>query len=532
MGALPFRHFPALFARPTVSSLRSDALLKVVSVTAYAIEKISLTESKCERELELNLLKCYLSMIPRTVLQDYVDKLESYWYKVYSDLPVNMGSIIIELMLLPGLTHFYTRRWMGVLEIDLYEKITHCSTLRALSLSTMPVCHADVDHLTNVIQRFHRLQSLTLIPFEEGLSFHWAFGPVAQHCRDLRELYIAYQGNAFSDEARGVEQLSQCRGLQSLWLFDISKYTQPQRDKVCILLRELSNLKFFFHREMIPAILQLKEDKQVEGRKLALEHLDTWLEDFHLDISPKIRVKPLGLFRTVLCPESLLSLVDSCPSIKRLTLGRPPSCIDKVVTALPHLRTLELFESELRTCRLGDALLKDGLLRHLTVLGLTEIPDLDYEFFSILANECPVLEVLNISRSCISREGRLNVPNIRPFAFPCLRELTLTRRVDTLISEGVSTFRGVWHMGRALLLYLLTGSFKISKIHVQFDMFQLEQSDIPSWEFLKEVILPFDRLTCLHLINPPDYEEEKMLSFIRCINRSLVRYVIEYFTFM
>nr|BDW09912.1 MAG: hypothetical protein [Marsupenaeus japonicus pemonivirus] len=527
MGALQSSRRPStLIPGPRVPTLRFAALVTVVDITVNCITRIFLTKSKDEMKTKLDMLKYYISDIPLTVLEDYVDRLESYWHRVHSDLPTDMGSFIMEIMLSPGLTQFHARKWMIGMDIDLYGMISHCTTLRTLSLHRVPVCHADVDCLNNTFRSLRHLQLLYLIPLEEGCSFHWAIGPVAQYCRDLRELRIVYDGNALSEETRGIEHLSQCRTLESLWLFDTSNYADPQIDVVCCLLKELLGLKFFFHRHMIQAILKLREDG--ETRKLALERLDTWLEKFHLDISSsEIRIEPLGvpMHKAVLCPSSLMSLVDSCPNVKSITLGRPPIRIDEVARTLPRIRKLKLFEFELFTCKLGDTLSKEGLLRYLTVLGLTEVTGVNYDLFSSLAIACPDLEVLNISRSCISREGSLRMPDVQNVALPHLRELKLTRRVDIRISEGLSTFSGDWHVGKVLLSYLLAGALDIRKLHVQFDEIQLEESDVPSHDYLMEMILPLKHLSHLHLMNPPDYN--RVFASLLRRREPLLRFVVE-----
>nr|BDV49790.1 MAG: hypothetical protein [Penaeus semisulcatus pemonivirus] len=499
-------------------NLKSAALNTILRTTLKAICEISETKTSSEKKIKLETLKNYMSNIPRCLIREYIDRLQSHWSWMHYCYPYDAKPIVTELLLLPGMTRFHTDDWMGSLGGNLYEKISHCLTLRMLSIYKVPVCHGDIYHLTHAFERLHHLQSLTLIPYEDGCSFHWAISPIAQYCRDLKELRIVYDGEALIDEARGVDQLSNCQALQYLWLLDSSSYEQQQTDKVYILLKELTNLKFFFHRLMIPAILTLiKEEERDETRKLALEHLDTWMDELYLDISHKIRIKPLGVavHKTVLCTNSLLTLVNLCPNIKNLTLGRPPSCIDEVLTNLPRVCTLKLFEFQLSTCKLNNVLMKDGPLRHLTVLCFKEVADINYDFFSALADACPVLEVLKISRSCISREGQLKMPGHRGFAFPCLQELELTRFPALTAYEEESKFRGVWHLGRAFISYLLDGAFDISKIHIQFDEFQLEQSDIPSSTYLRGVLLRLKHLRFLHLVDPPDYQEEEFVLFLR-----------------
>nr|BDT61769.1 MAG: hypothetical protein [Penaeus monodon endogenous nimavirus] len=510
-------NFPKKRAMP---NLRSKALRKILKITLTAICEISKSETDDEMKIRLETVKDYISNIPRCLVREFIDLLQSYWCWIHCYYPDNAKSIVLELLLLPGVTKFQTDEWMNSAGGDLYDKLSRCSTLRTLSICKVPVYHADMYHFNNMIERLHYLQSLTLIPFDDGRSFHWAISPIAQYCLNLRELRIVYDGEALIGEARGIEQLSHCQALDSLWLLDSSYHAEPQTDKVCILLKGLGNLKFFFHRLMIPAILKLTEEEEKEGkakRKFALEHLDTWMEIFYLDKSHEIRNEPLGLavHKTVLCTYSLLSLVDSCPNVKNLTLGRPPSCIDRVLTTLPHICTLKLFEFQLSACKLNNVLLKDGPLRHLTVLEFTEVADLNYDFFSALADACPVLEVLKISRSCISREGQLKMPKGSRFAFPCLRELKLTRPLDLTGRDEVSRFSGVWHIGKALISYLLDCAFSISKIHIQFDDIQLEQSDIPSCEYLIEILLPLKHISSLHLVDPPNHIEEELISLLK-----------------
>nr|BDT62483.1 MAG: hypothetical protein [Melicertus latisulcatus pemonivirus] len=385
----------------------------------------------------------------------------------------------------------------------LYSRLNRCAGLKKLAMTEEPRGRIMLKHASLMFQNFSHLTTLRCIPKVRGVSFHWIVGPVVENCRKLREFHLVYNGVALEESGCRIEDLSQCRDLVSLWLFDYSaQVSAGVVDNLQKLLTELTDLKFLFHKKVTSAILEPNE--KISGT-LGLERLDLWSK------CDELLSECVGQHNVALDTDELLRLTKTCSAIRILKLTKPPPCIDVMSRALPKLEVLEMTRCHDIPPSFSCAL-RQNSLKNLTVIKLEEIPKMNYTLISELAHHCRSIEVLSISRSTIKADGQLTLPPLQSSAFPHLKDLTLTPRC----SWHIECHCQEWEVGKRLTRYLLKGSHNLNGLHVHYNDSYDNVNDRPTSSFMLEILEPLKFLTSLQLVSPMYMNCQIIREMVKC----------------
>lgn len=146
----------------------------------------------------ISCVRDYINNIPSVLLDEYVKLVIEKCMKIHV-LDKLYYSILLDSIPLCRLTHicYHYREETYNFSISdddddelhfqfrldltpvLYEKLPNCSNLKELIMSERPRGKMTLKQAFKTFQRFSHLTTLTFIPREEPVSFHWVIGPVA-----------------------------------------------------------------------------------------------------------------------------------------------------------------------------------------------------------------------------------------------------------------------------------------------------------------------------------------------------------------
>nr|BDT62415.1 MAG: hypothetical protein [Melicertus latisulcatus pemonivirus] len=496
--------------------LRDLGLLKIAEISSGAIVKFirknrrergrvcigeilernegdSPDEDAVTRDNDLRTIKEYVDDLPLTTFDEYAlafMKSDNTWRAMtmglsscHKCIKIVLNHIVSDK--LSTFTSYYLDPHINSnrMATVLLEKISDCTGLDTLTISTCPRTDEKFIALGRVFQRLPKLTSISLMSGGAG-SFHWAIKPVSLYCPSVTDLWVSYDGDEF-DRDEGITLLKDCQNIETLWLNDVGQRRVPS--DVSVLLKELKGLRTFYHKDILASIRQLHDESCDNPVTFGLQSL----------YSSEPRRSLIGL-------EDTVSLARTCPDIQLLTLNGTVASLEEMMRELPNLRTLVVGGPEVRNCL--PHFFQDASFSSLTILKLEDFLDIDYDFVSACAHTCPSLQVLCFKHCLLNSTGELRMPIERNAAFPHLRDLTLTPS-SCKSTNHLARVSSVWEVGTSLLSYLLSGTSKLNKLHLHLRNHpsQPEYERI-SQEFLDDVIYNDEHpeLTSLQLVYPSD----------------------------
>ncbi|CAL4072377.1 unnamed protein product [Meganyctiphanes norvegica] len=436
-------------------------------------------------------IRNYLNALPTALWNNYSQELSkslisTIYIGILGTSTVRQG---LKLVLNNKITKISTsnlKYFCTEVEGLIYNRIGSCRNLGVLDFTMVPENNAHIECLKQSFRNLLRLKYLSLVT-EEKYSFHWAFNIISENCKILVELKIVYDCDFFN-EGDSILCLKENKRLEALWLFNMGRNCETQHLKD--ILNCLTSLKILYHKELPNAILEYCEQR--EYKRLLLKRIDLcWFQ------------KGLGYQLVYIPPDYMRVIAGVCPEINLLNLISP-ACLLEITEKLPNLRCLLIQQVSIQTCLQG--IMVRNLGTKLTVIRLADVWDITYDLLSSIANGCPFLQVLSISSSVLQDMGSLITPSDRP-AFPCLREAILVREELGDRSPLIKT--ADWKMGKFLTMFLLKGAKKLSKLHLQYDKFQLPDYDTPSENDLKYSLECCSKsLKSFELLFPPQMSHE------------------------
>nr|BDT62377.1 MAG: hypothetical protein [Melicertus latisulcatus majanivirus] len=502
----------------TLKSISLRSIVEYTLRTVYAIEREERRLVKHEPvivdELEfhentksmISEARIILTNTPLTFIDDYMELvIKEFCTDIFHspNEPSFMNvryAILLDIIPVNRMSTFsddwIDSRWRSLWVELFYKKWAECSNpdelkLKKLSLSATPMTSMGSSNFYKMFENFTHLTSLKIIRElwqYENSFFNHIIRPISQYCRELRELHLAYDGEALKNTSLKIEDLVECRNLVSLWLYDQSPMTAVKSvDGLQKLLIELKNLKCLYHKNLKSAILDLNE--KISGT-LGLEHLI--LRDNNQDVE------------VVLTTDELVRLSKICPATRTLKLIKPPPCIDTVARVLPNLEILDMSECDADLLSSLSRALFQKNLKNLEVLKLRGVFNLNYTHISQLAQHCPNLEVLDISFATIKADGDLTLPPRQSSAFPHLKKLTMVPKCDMIgpwhicyIGNNGGCRYSMWEVGEKLTRYLLKGSYNLESLHIHYCNSYYK----PSSSFVPEMLESLNNLTSLQLVS-------------------------------
>nr|BDW09819.1 MAG: hypothetical protein [Marsupenaeus japonicus pemonivirus] len=450
-------------------------------------------EDAVTRENDLRTIKEYVDDLPLTTFDEYV---RAFMRSDNTQRAMNMGlsschkciKVVLDHIVSEKLSTFesgYLDPYINSNRVAavLLEKVSDCTGLDTLTISSCPRTDEKLITLGRVFQSLPKLTSLTLLPEGAG-SFHWAIKPVSLYCPSVTELWVSYDGDEF-DGDEGITLLKDCQNIETLWLIDVSWRRVPS--DVSVLLKELKRLRTFYHKDILASIRQLHDESCDNPVNFGLQSL----------YSSETR-------RSLIRLEDTVSLARTCPDIQLLTLKCTVASLEEMMRELPNLRTLVVGGLGVRMCL--PHFFQDASFSSLTILKLEDFLDIDYDFVSACAHTCPSIQVLCFKHCRLNSTGELRMPRERNAAFPHLRDLTLTPS-SCKSTNHLARVSSVWEVGTTLLSYLLLGTSKLDNLHLHLRNHpsQPEYERI-SQEFLDDVLYndAHPELTRLQLVYPSD----------------------------